>query len=700
MAGRYIGETIRTTYDILNYAKEKQLTGLLLCIDFQKAYDCISFSYIKKVLKFFNFGSDLMKWIDILLNDFIAVVNHCGNISRSFNIGRGCRQGDPIASYLFILCIEILALKLRNDPKVRGFNIGNLRHLLEMYADDITIFLSPTESNLRMTISILKEFSKLSGLRISVEKTHAVWFGKNCQNKSDICLDLGLKWSKSFTLLGIKFTNDLENMRDNFDQNVTRLEKMLDNWRYRYLTPFGKITVLKSLGLSKLSHIALVIPSPDKNMIKKFNSIFFKFIWGSGSEKARREDAKLPVSLGGLSMTDLETFWNALKFSWLRRLLMTSSFWPEILKIHFSEAIGTHIECVTEILMLGPIKLSQLSKKLNNDFWHQVFCIVPRMMDGAMACYPEKFLSSPLFDNNMIVRNSKVLKEADFPELEGKVTIVSDFFFNGTTQLMDFDTFCVARSSEISELKFIDIRYTLTRAIQKLNISMNRLLPTYKPEIPLLINTILLSKRGCQAYYKLLRKKSILNNDIWKREQKWHSELGLTFSSDFWNSARRLCCEVDMDNRLRWLQYQIVRNSLQTNYIVSHFNNQVSSLCQYCGQSEELISHLFWSCNKIQSFLCEIKAFFSSINFDYSPSKIQLLFGHYDLLAAHPSNSISILFKRYVWVNKFQGCNLNIDGFKYHLKIFIADLKYKYHLKEEDQKKYKPWDSIENALVN
>ena len=179
VAGRYIGEVIRTTYDIIHLAKENNLAGLLLCIDFEKAYDSISFKYIKKCLEFFNFGKDLIKWVEILLYDFNAVINHCGNIFKSFQIGRGCRQGDPIASYLFILCIEILAIKIRSSSDIEGFKVGNLQHLLEIYADDLTVFLQPDSKNLRNTIETLNNFYELSGLKISVKKTTAVWFGKN-----------------------------------------------------------------------------------------------------------------------------------------------------------------------------------------------------------------------------------------------------------------------------------------------------------------------------------------------------------------------------------------------------------------------------------------------------------------------------------------------------------------------------------------
>ena len=59
----------------MRHAKDKRLTGLLLCVDFEKAYDSVSFKYIKKVLEFFNFDEALISWVEILLDDFSAVIN-------------------------------------------------------------------------------------------------------------------------------------------------------------------------------------------------------------------------------------------------------------------------------------------------------------------------------------------------------------------------------------------------------------------------------------------------------------------------------------------------------------------------------------------------------------------------------------------------------------------------------------------------
>ena len=59
--GRYIGDCIRTTYDIIEYAKRNNITGLLLLIDFRKAFDSISFKFIEGSLKYFGFKNNFIK---------------------------------------------------------------------------------------------------------------------------------------------------------------------------------------------------------------------------------------------------------------------------------------------------------------------------------------------------------------------------------------------------------------------------------------------------------------------------------------------------------------------------------------------------------------------------------------------------------------------------------------------------------------
>ena len=52
-----MGECIRNTYDVMEYAKTNNISGLLLLIDFEKAFDSISHSFIIKALHFLELAT-------------------------------------------------------------------------------------------------------------------------------------------------------------------------------------------------------------------------------------------------------------------------------------------------------------------------------------------------------------------------------------------------------------------------------------------------------------------------------------------------------------------------------------------------------------------------------------------------------------------------------------------------------------------
>ena len=126
--------------------KTKNLPGMLILIDFEKAFDSVSFKFIITTLELFGFGEVFIKWITIKLGmktgcHFQAVTVVNGNISKPFDVKRGCSQGDLISGYLFILVIEILALMLVK-AKLRPYKTkNNLEHLMDIYADDLSVYL-------------------------------------------------------------------------------------------------------------------------------------------------------------------------------------------------------------------------------------------------------------------------------------------------------------------------------------------------------------------------------------------------------------------------------------------------------------------------------------------------------------------------------------------------------------------------------
>ena len=98
--GRYIGINARFILDIFNYCENNNKEGVLLFLDFEKAFDSVEWNFLLKTLEKFNFGNDFINWIKILYNKPIFRLKNNGWISRTCEMKRGIRQGCPISAIL------------------------------------------------------------------------------------------------------------------------------------------------------------------------------------------------------------------------------------------------------------------------------------------------------------------------------------------------------------------------------------------------------------------------------------------------------------------------------------------------------------------------------------------------------------------------------------------------------------------------
>ena len=67
--GRYIGESLRLTDNLLKYADEESSDGILFAADIVKAFDSVNHNFILATLKKFGFRSDFIQWIKTLFKN-------------------------------------------------------------------------------------------------------------------------------------------------------------------------------------------------------------------------------------------------------------------------------------------------------------------------------------------------------------------------------------------------------------------------------------------------------------------------------------------------------------------------------------------------------------------------------------------------------------------------------------------------------
>ena len=667
--GRCLNDSLRTLADVLEWGKNKNQAGIILSIDYRKAFDTLSHAFIANALSFFGFGPNFIKWVQITQNEFQACTSNAGNISAPFKLCRGVKQGDPLSPALFVLSLEILSLKIRHEPLIKGYKMGNFEIRASYFADDSVYILDRDENSVMKTVEILDNFAELSGLYMNKSKSALMEFG--ARPGIPFCPTLQFDRVKKITYLGLLFSSDLSNMEVNIKIKSDEIDKICKNWQNRKLSVYGKNILCKTLMLSKINNIIIILPDLPKDVIVSFETQIYKFLW-QGCDQVRRSDAKIGESQGGLNLPNVWTSIHAFKIAWFRRLFSTKTVWANILNVHLSfvrQNLTFH-----DLLLEGDIGWAKIAARIGSKFW--------RVCLKAPGIPFNRFIKDhPVLAPDLNIWNCSIFKQGKrpfiprfHPSLKNIITFASDLINPDSGSFFTLQEFMELHGN-INTIQLLNIMHAVSSFLLSSRLPPSSLFQA-KPSRPSWLSFFNITLKGCRGWTRLLR--NFRSDNIRKREEKWETDLSKNLGPIFWDKTYKNLSSIQFSNTLKWFQYQINRSCLKTNAIICHFVHNQSDRCTFCDLEKETILHLFWDCPKIKQFYVTLEPFLSQFNIPWPPlSREAYIFGDHKSSFLCETEYVYLHIKHYIWVTRCLKDGFCLEALKNKLRFNInLDLFY------------------------
>ncbi|KAK3224602.1 hypothetical protein Dsin_004464 [Dipteronia sinensis] len=238
--------------EIIHNWKKDSKGGLVVKLDFEKAYDSVDHSFLDSILGGMGFGLKWRKWMNYCISSPVLSVLVNGSPTEEFSLERGLRQGDPLSPFLFNIVIEALnclfkkALGLKMlSGAVFDRNSVHMSHL--QFTDDTILFLEPNMDFLLASKRILRCSELASGLRINFHKSCLVKVGKKGIMDSVWAKVIGCKQaSLPISYLGLPLGANPSSIAC-WNPIIQKIEKRLAPWKMRFLSKGGQLVLIKAV---------------------------------------------------------------------------------------------------------------------------------------------------------------------------------------------------------------------------------------------------------------------------------------------------------------------------------------------------------------------------------------------------------------------------------------------------------------------
>ena len=610
---------------------------------------------MNNVLKSFGFGQQFIQWFNVLYNNACSCVLNNGNFSEFFQLGRSCRQGDPLSPYLFILAIEPLSVEIKKNKKIKGIVCGKEIIKIGLYADDTFLMLDGSESSLQESVLVLNHFQVFSGLKINLDKTQAIWLGKLKKRSYTICKDLNLNWDVKFKLLGINFSVNLDEMNElNYRIKIAEIEKLFTLYKRFHLSLVGKITVIKTMAIPKLVYLFTVLPTPDTNIMDKIERIISDFLW-EGKARVARTFLEKDINEGGLKLTNVKLFNYALKLTWVKRILVKNGDWQTIFQVNVNTL--NRKSCFE--LDIESLKL--LQGKFSNAFWKDVFAAwVAYKTDFCDKIDPRTY---PIWDtyyitNSNLRKRSKELQNIGIKYLNDLISLCGGLF--------GYDEFIRTFNLQMNFVDFYSLMHSIPRKWKRdLNERLDK--QCVYQEV---IDSLLKMRKVCKESYSYMLSKDCKHRS---HESKWCQVLQTHTRSFPWHEYYSCNFQCTVDSKMRAFQYKILLRIIPTNKYLKMCKITDNESCYFCNNDIESIEHLFYFCPIVKDFWVKLAERIKphlDITSYLQPQNV--LLGYLGIENRRCLNHLFNIVKRYIYSTKCNGNRLCLEYLEKIIKQYYT----------------------------
>jgi hypothetical protein len=343
--GRDIRDGICFLYNAIYYAKDQDLTAVLLSVDHMRAFDIVEWNFVLKVLEYFKLGNVFIKWISMIYKNgkIKSAVQVNGHLSSFFNVSRGLRQGCPLSALLYVLVSEIITNYIRKLPSVRGLHLLGTEHKICNYADD-TNFLVTDFKSVQQIFNIYKTFKSASGATLKEEKTKILLFGSTFINSVPKCYQKYIV--PVIKIYGVYFNRFGTDTQENIKKIMDSFDKLQSRQAHHELSYIARVRIIETYYLSALWYVCPYIEL-SKQVIEKIEDCSSNFIWypKSGRNPVKNSTLKLDFNKGGINMIDLKSKQIAFLIMLLKKMKISDPKGKDIFWHYYENARS----CVTKL---------------------------------------------------------------------------------------------------------------------------------------------------------------------------------------------------------------------------------------------------------------------------------------------------------------------------------------------------------------